>query len=204
MNKLILLFFSLLVATSIFAQEMPESRTIALSNPNGSSIRAQIAVEPKSPRIISQQLLYHCFIRDSIHQIQGGYEGHLLHGQYTLLTTERAPLIKGQFSRGLKHGEWKSWYANGRLKQVERWRDGRLHGPYQQFDSRGQLLTSGKYRKGRLHGKQLQHDGGEVIETIRYKKGQIKTKKERWLFKGKKKDKQKGEAEPPEKAENKQ
>ncbi len=205
MNKLLLSAIFVLLSSCLLAQKMPKSREVVLDTEDG-SLRVQIAIEIKPLRHANSQLMYYCLLKDSIHQIQGGYEGHLLHGRYTQLSNNRSPLVKGHFSNGLKHGEWKKWYPNGHLQQIERWRNGQLHGKYERFDGNGQLLASGQHRKGQLHGKNRLYEKGELLEVNRYRKGAVKPSKEaRRLKRAKKKEeKAKAKATPPSKEPNKQ
>ncbi|MBL7982304.1 MAG: hypothetical protein JNL52_10910 [Flavobacteriales bacterium] len=60
----------------------------------------------------------------TIHVTQGGAGGTLLHGPFTAYHPNGQLRTQGQFKHGLKHGEWRSWNADGKLVEVQRWRSG--------------------------------------------------------------------------------
>jgi len=102
---------------------------------------------------------------------------------------------KGVFKEGCKHGLWKTFYKNKKVK-IENWNHGLIYGPYKVFNTQGKLLyemefskngtsrykdyyyktgrlkVEGNYTKGRKEGKWLYYsENGETIKTINYKQG---------------------------------
>jgi len=117
---------------------------------------------------------YFWYKSNEIHQSKGGCSGDLLHGDYVrhYITNELAE--KGNFSYGLKKGEWKSWFKNGKLKTIAHWKNGELSGKYFLHNDSGELLLKGKYSKGERSGKWIDY---VKKDTIRYKKGVVFIKK---------------------------
>lgn len=68
---------------------------------------------------------YHWVRAQTIHRTQGGYTGTLLHGPYSAFDAESRLVEQGKFRKGVKHGEWRYWNADGTLFRVEYWRNGR-------------------------------------------------------------------------------
>ncbi|MNR27320.1 MORN repeat variant [compost metagenome] len=74
------------------------------------------------------------------------------------------------------HGEASSYYPDGRLAEVEHYRDGVRDGPYQRFHGNGQLALSSRYLKGQLlePGQPFAEDGrpldaeGKPISRLRW------------------------------------
>jgi antitoxin component YwqK of YwqJK toxin-antitoxin module len=119
---------------------------------------------------------YYWYKSNEIHQSKGDYSGNLLHGNYVrhYITNELAE--KGNFSYGLKKGEWKNWYKNGSLKTISNWKKGVLSGEYFLHNDSGELLLTGRYSKGEKVGKWVDY---REKDTIRYKKGISVLKKEK-------------------------
>ncbi len=53
-------------------------------------------------------------------------------------------------SKGLKQGEWKEFYPNGRLKTEKTFVDDNLHGYYKEYDNRGILVLTMLYENGAI------------------------------------------------------
>jgi len=81
---------------------------------------------------------------------QGGIGGTPLHGMFQGFHPDGQLREQGQFERGLKDGEWRSWNLSGRLDKYEHWKNGRLHGTVQRYTAGGALLIEERYRKGAL------------------------------------------------------
>lgn len=82
---------------------------------------------------------YFWFKAQRIIATQGGSSGTLLNGEYQSYYDNSQLNENGFFRKGLKHGTWKSWYRNGKLKSIERWKYGRqLHRQYF-FDKQGNI-----------------------------------------------------------------
>jgi uncharacterized protein len=53
-------------------------------------------------------------------------------------------------SKGLKQGEWKDFYPNGRIKTEKTYVDDLLHGYYKEYDNRGILVLTMLYENGAI------------------------------------------------------
>lgn len=78
---------------------------------------------------------------------QGASSGILLHGECEAFYQNKQLALKGNFVRGLKHGQWLYWREDGTLEKSEHWCKGEKRGVCK-----------------------LYNEEGEVIETIRIKK----------------------------------
>jgi len=119
---------------------------------------------------------YFWYKSNEIHQSKGDYSGNLLQGKYVkhYITNELAE--KGVFSYGLKKGEWKSWFKNGKLKAIDNWRDGKLSGKYFLHNDSGELVIKGKYSKGNKVGRWIDY---VKKDTTLYKRGVVCVKKQK-------------------------
>ena len=86
-------------------------------------IRADIAPF-KSPPKIKNDRYYYWYFNKVIHSTQGGYTGTLLNGHYVAFYPDKNLKEEGNFNRGLKDGEWKTWNRKGDLTAVTNWSDG--------------------------------------------------------------------------------
>jgi len=53
-------------------------------------------------------------------------------------------------NKGLKQGEWKEFYPNGRIKTEKTYIDDQLHGYYKEYDNRGILVLTMLYQNGAI------------------------------------------------------
>ncbi len=67
-------------------------------------------------------------------------------------------------SKGLKQGEWKEFYPNGRIKTEKTYVDDNLHGYYKEYDNRGILVLTMLYENGALVKSQVEDQPD--IETV--------------------------------------
>jgi hypothetical protein len=70
----------------------------------------------------------------------GAYNGHLLTGGYQLTSRNGNLLGSGNFEKGLKTGEWRTWRPNGTPVSRSSWRRGRQLGKTKYYDEAGQRL----------------------------------------------------------------
>ena len=56
---------------------------------------------------------YHWYHPHDLHITAGDYSGRLLDGEYKSFFPKGDLKEKGEFKKGLKSGQWKSWYENG-------------------------------------------------------------------------------------------
>lgn len=98
---------------------------------------------------------YLWFKSGKVMETEGGYEGKLLNGKYTVFYPSKALKEKGQVKKGLRHGEWRSWHPSGTLKEIIHWKKGQKHGMFLSYDEAGDLMVQSRYKKGKLHGKSI-------------------------------------------------
>lgn len=113
---------------------------------------------------------YYWFKPDTILVTNNGFDGKLLHGDYTVFYPNKNLKEKGTFQNGLKTGEWKSWFDNGEVQSVSHWKLGRQEGLFTEFDRSGKALRKGSYKRGRLRG-DLQELGKDTTTTQQNKRG---------------------------------
>jgi antitoxin component YwqK of YwqJK toxin-antitoxin module len=86
-------------------------------------IRADIEPYKSEPKIKNDRY-YFWYLNKVIHSTQGGYSGTLLNGHYVAFYPDKNLKEEGNFNRGLKDGEWKTWNRKGDLTAVTNWNDG--------------------------------------------------------------------------------
>lgn len=121
--------------------------------------------------------VYFWYKSNEIFHSKGDYLGELLDGEYSKQLYTNQLIEKGFYARGVKTGTWKKWHANGKLKEISQWKEGKLDGAFYSFDANGKLIFKGKYRKGLKKGLWV-----EAKDTLNYKKGIVvlaKAKKEK-------------------------
>ncbi|HEY4205203.1 MAG TPA: hypothetical protein VGM31_00250 [Puia sp.] len=106
-------------------------------------LRAGYAMKPDVTKT------YYWSKQDTILCTTGGYDGRLLNGAYKIFYPGKNLKESGQFKKGLKTGEWRTWYTGGRLASITYWKNGRQYGASVLYDE------SGKEEKARtrVHSK---------------------------------------------------
>jgi hypothetical protein len=94
-------------------------------------IRADILPFKTDPKIKNDRY-YFWYLNNVIHSTQGGYNGQLLNGHYVAFYPDKNLKEEGDFKRGLKDGEWKTWNPKGDLTSVTDWNEGILSPDSQQ------------------------------------------------------------------------
>ncbi|HEY6160013.1 MAG TPA: hypothetical protein VI112_02290 [Bacteroidia bacterium] len=135
-----------------------------------SSVRAYVYNEPRVKKT-DPELTYYWYAYNKIIYTQGGYDGRLLHGQYTCFYPNGNLKQKGMFKNGLKVGKWMLWYASGTVAEISNWENGRKEGITKNFDQNGSEVMEASYHKGKLNGKMIRIASGKVIEQKKYKDG---------------------------------
>ncbi len=183
----------------------------------GQLTKAHILLDNPSIKVHNNRRYFY-YTRGEIQQIQGGYHGHLLHGEYCNFANKDQLQTQGWFKNGLKHGLWKEWNEAGDLIKETSWHKGKVSGPFTHFDQRKNQVVKGHNSNGRLNGRIKTYSNGELQTIDRYKNGELKSTKEAQSFweqiksitkpkekskkKGKKKD-QDAKKTPKEKKEKK-
>lgn len=113
---------------------------------------------------------YYWFKPDTILVTHSGFDGKLLHGDYTVFYPNKNLKEKGKFENGLKTGEWKSWFENGEVQSISHWRSGKQEGLFSEFDRLGKPIRTGRFKRGQLKG-DLQELGKDTAVTQKSRKG---------------------------------
>lgn len=81
---------------------------------------------------------------------------------------------KGFISNSQKNGAWISYNkANGRIKEIKSYTNGKLNGPQITFNERGQMLTQANYVNDQLDGLKGEYKFGRPLKTSMYKQGKL-------------------------------
>jgi antitoxin component YwqK of YwqJK toxin-antitoxin module len=115
---------------------------------------------------------YYWYSSDKIHNNIGGYSGNLLIGDYVVLNQEKNMIEKGSFNYGLKTGNWKRWYPDGKLQSNTNLEDGLLSGKSISYSQDGSYFTHTEYKNGFKNGTEV-FDYNDSIVRFRYKKGMM-------------------------------
>ncbi|HIA11678.1 MAG TPA: hypothetical protein EYN69_06350 [Flavobacteriales bacterium] len=192
MNRSIL--FALFIWTSCaHAQQADKSsRNIIIQNDDVMIEASALVGESKVN--ISDELTYHWFRNNEIHQTKGGFDGDIMHGDYTSFYPGKELKEKGSFNKGVKTGMWKSWHENGEVKEIVTWRNGMQNGAYMKYSSTGVLLLQSTFKNGLLHGKMVSYQDGKILNKSYYENGKEIKKAEEPADEKKKKKKKKRKA----------
>jgi hypothetical protein len=157
----------------LLAQKMPDDGTSQVRiNDTDRTIRAGILAVTSAPKARPDRQ-YYWYGSGGIHQLQGGYSGHLLNGSYQEYYLNKNLRTEGAFDEGLKDGVWKDWSEGGKLSRLITWDQGEQTGPFRLYDPEGKVITSGNYKHNLLDGAVTFHIGTDSAKTLRYKKGQV-------------------------------
>jgi len=171
MKKIHFLFvsFLFLVSSSLIAQK--------LANPNArfyndKNFKYEFEVYPEYDKIdVKKGVEYFWYKSGVVQSSYFDYSGKLLHGSYERLSLDSNQLLeKGDFNLGVKKGDWKYWFPDGKLMRYESWKKGQLHGNYEEYDKTGSVTRSGTYKHGLKHGIWIDYDNKR---KARYHKDKI-------------------------------
>lgn len=81
---------------------------------------------------------------------------------------KRAKLLKIQ-----KEGVWKSYYANGQLKNLENWKNGQMNDSTYSYFKNGNMHSKVIFINGKENGRWIMYDSisGEIDSYLFYKNG---------------------------------
>jgi hypothetical protein len=119
---------------------------------------------------------YYWYYSNKISSNQGGFFGHLLHGDYVVFNDQMNMITQGRFSFGLKEGTWKQWYSNGNLMSIAEYKDGQKEGTSKTFAPDGDLRSVVEYKDGKKHGTETHILGGKTYQK-EYKHGEEQKEK---------------------------
>jgi len=132
------------------------------------------SVTNKQPKHFQTSKTYFWFKAHQIQSTVGGANGKVLDGFFQKEYRSQQLATQGYFVKGLKDKTWRSWYQNGQLKEVTRWRNGQKSGDYQLYNEQGDLEVKGKYNKGLKVGEWIY---AQKKDTLTYRKGVLKSVK---------------------------
>lgn len=152
--KAVMIFCGVLLSVGGFAQkeiEIPVNHRVVLNFHEyvvyADILASERKFKPKARRY------YFWYNANDIKRTRGGYDGKLLHGEYTEFYPDKNLKRKGQFRYGLKKGTWKTWYHSGEIETVVRWKKGKMHGDFRYYDEEGRLVKQGSHRNDHVHGR---------------------------------------------------
>ncbi len=197
--KLLLKIFLLWIPVLAFSQKLPKVDALnrVILNHKDSIIYAHLLPAEDNDNVkVSDKYWYNWYAQHDIKETKGGFDGKLLHGEYTEYYDTKDLKRKGIVKKGLKKGKWKSWYKNGQISEITYYKNGLRHGKYVRYTSTGALATKGKYKKGILVVKKIRKK--ETKDTLATEKKSEKKSKKNKPVKDKKvnKKKQKTAGEP--------
>lgn len=171
-QPLIIALFTLFFSINVIAQKDPGKRKSYEITVNSTDAIIKIEVRSKQKKFSPKNnLIYYWYKSNKILATEGGFDGKPLHGKYTSFYFSQNLMEKGRFKKGLKKGAWKTWYENGKIKEIINWKSGIKHGKHVSYNSLGELVAEGNFKKGKLHGIVKSYDRGVLLSERKYKKG---------------------------------
>ncbi len=141
-------------------------------NAENSTIKTYVLRQKKKVQTKANRI-YYWYGSQKIMETIGGFDGRLLHGEYTAVYLNNQLKEKGSFCYGLKSNRWKYWYYDGKLKEVITWKKGRKNGYYALYNDFGELMAEGNFKNDKLHGSfKTYGNSGKLIEKKKYKNGE--------------------------------
>ncbi len=138
------------------------------------SFKYEFYVTDKETEIKSDRI-YYWFKGGAIHNSEYGISGELLDDTFDKFYLNNQLAEQGSFNRGLKHGLWKTWYANGVIETTQYWDNGRKKGTFYRYANDGQLMEKGRYKANKKHGQWINYS---VNDTVTYKNNEKVVSKE--------------------------
>jgi antitoxin component YwqK of YwqJK toxin-antitoxin module len=117
---------------------------------------------------------YYWYNSDTILKTFGGFQGKLLDGPFTKNFPNRNLCVQEIYTLGLKNGESKTWYPDGKLMSVIQWVNGKKDGFFKEYDSVENLVRYGKYKDDRLNGHIYYRSVNGGFIKFKYKQGVMK------------------------------
>lgn len=139
-------------------------------NTVSSNERAEV-LSNKEPVKVVDSLVYYWYSSNKIVETKGGFDGKLLHGQYSSFYLNNQLMEKGMYDKGIKQGKWRAWFDTGVLKEISNWKNGSMNGEYKKYNDKGQLVLSATYKNGKYEGVVTRYEDGKIIAQKNYKAG---------------------------------
>lgn len=93
-----------------------------------------------------------CASQDGHHCTRGGKQTRTRHGEWKWFWTNGKLKAVRHFQLGQLHGVSKAWYPNGQLRWEEQYVGGKLEGERRVFFANGKPQAQENYKHGQLHG----------------------------------------------------
>nr|WP_321234610.1 hypothetical protein [uncultured Psychroserpens sp.] len=123
-------------------------------------------VSLKAIKNYTEGIEYYWFKSGEIHNSVSQSGGFLLHDSYEKFYRSKQLAEKGNFDYGLKDDEWRTWYENGNIATITKWRNGQKNGMFLEYDSNGTLVLSGYYSKNEKAKTWINH---RLKDTVYFK-----------------------------------
>jgi len=147
MKHIALLLFTLTI-NLVYSQDYSELRHI-----QNDSFRVDFYVSIDHKKIKHKDTVFYAWYKSKkVMFTQGASSGDILNGSYKKYFLSGQLSEFGNYKKGVKVGEWKTW------------------------DKDGFLITISNYNLGQLHGKNYGYTKGKLSKIENYKKGQLKVK----------------------------
>lgn len=91
---------------------------------------------------------YHWVRSQNMMVTRGGVGGAVLDGSFSAFHPNGQLREQGEFRRGLKHGEWRTWDRTGRSMVSAQWHKGLRHGLEIHYAADGSIAGRSHYKKG--------------------------------------------------------
>jgi antitoxin component YwqK of YwqJK toxin-antitoxin module len=124
-----------------------------------------------------EELTYYWFHYNQVMSTKGGYDGYLLHGEFTAFYMNNNLKEKGIYKNGLREGKWMSWYENGMIREIAYYKNGMKNGRYQLYNELGQLMVKTCFRDNLVHGKMKTYSNNKIQEQKKFRHGKERVKK---------------------------
>lgn len=106
------------------------------------------------------------FHKQKLHVSEGSFEGKPLDGTYTSFYIDGQLKEKGKFRCGMRTGEWKRWWPNGRISHRTPYSKGDIEGKQLLFSDDSKLLSKRSFRNGLRHGRSIDYSSEKTVITI--------------------------------------
>ncbi len=182
-NYFLFILLSLFFSQNNYAQLSRTKNTYVVNiNADGQTIRAEV-FEEKVKIKPNEKRSYFWFASNKIVETKGGYDGKLLHGQYSAFYLASNLKEKGEFKYGLKNNRWTLWYENGNIKEITTWKNGQKSGVSKTFKESGEQTYEAIFKNGRLNGFVTKFQEGKIVSRQKYKDDQEVIEKEKTVVK---------------------
>ena len=149
-KSVILIGFILHCSLVGFSQKFEIENKFRIKQDDKSIIFRVLDTDESQLKKYSSKKNYYWFKSQKILITQGGSSGSLLNGDYESFYKNNQLAEKGLFKKGLKHGDWKFWGANGILIHQENWSNGIQIGKQLYYNDQGVLEKMILYKSNQV------------------------------------------------------